>query len=70
MRTFNFEITFICNNTNQEKTITKQYKGVNYIQAKNGIKEYCNTNKTFKSLLSLRCIKFNSKSVNLLKHKD
>jgi hypothetical protein len=65
MKTFNFEITFICANSN-ESTIIKEYKAIDYIQAKKGIKDYCSNNKTFKSIVSLRTLKFGVKSVNLM----
>ncbi len=68
MRTFKFEIIFICDNTNEQKTTTKEYKALDYIQAKQGMKDYCNTNKTYKDVLSLRALKFGLKSVNLLNH--
>ena len=65
MKTFKFEITFICTKGN-ESTIIKEYKAINYIQAKQGIKAYCNSNKTFKKVISLYTLKFGMKSVNLI----
>lgn len=53
MKTFNFNITFICANTNQEKTLFKVYRAKNYLDAKIGIREYCNTNKTMLKLLEI-----------------
>ena len=66
MKTFKYEIIFICGNTNQEKTIIKEYTALNYLDAKQGIKSYCATNKTFKKVLDLRCLKFGTKSRNLI----
>lgn len=66
MQTFNFQIVFICANTGNQTTIEKSYKALDYKTAKKGIKDYCNTNKVFTTVLSLRTIKFNSLSVNLL----
>ena len=69
MKTFRFEITFICNIVDEEKTIIKEYKAIDYIQAKRDIKNYCMTNKTYKTIMSLRTLKYGVKSVNLM-HQD
>tara|TARA_R110000782_G_scaffold75562_5_gene150741 strand:- start:12064 stop:12279 length:216 start_codon:yes stop_codon:yes gene_type:complete len=69
MKKFNFEIVFICANSEEQKTIIKEYKAIDYIQAKRGIKNYCMTNKTYKTIMSLRTLKYGVKSVNLM-HQD
>ena len=66
MKKFNFEITFICANSSQEKRIIKEYKAVNYIQAKQGIKSYCFNNKTYKKVIAIYALKGNIKSVNYI----
>ncbi len=66
MKTFNFEITFICANTGKEKTIIKEYTANNYLDAKQGVKSYCATNKTYQRTLEVLCLKFDTKSKNLL----
>ncbi len=53
MKTYNFNITFICANTNQEKTLFKVYRAKNYLDAKIGIREHCTTNKTILKLLEV-----------------
>tara|TARA_R110002167_G_scaffold210844_2_gene415334 strand:+ start:455 stop:664 length:210 start_codon:yes stop_codon:yes gene_type:complete len=67
MIVLNFQIVFICANTGEQKTIENPYRTIDYKTAKQGIKNYCMTNKSFTSVLSLRTIKFNALSVNLLK---
>lgn len=53
MKTFNFEITFICANTNQERTLLKEYTANNYLDAKIGLRQYCKDNKTITKLLDI-----------------
>lgn len=56
MQTYNFKACFICANTGQTKTIEKQYKAKNYIDARKGLRLYFETNKTVKQLLELERI--------------
>ena len=70
MKKFNFEITFICANSLEHKTILKEYKAVNYIQAKRGIKLYCAANSTYKRVLAIYSLKGNVKSVNYIGQKE
>ena len=65
MKTFNFEIIFI-STSGTENTIIKEYKALNYTQAKRGIKMYCSSNKNYQSVISLCALKFGVKSVNLM----
>lgn len=53
MKTFNFYITFICANTNQERTLLKEYTANNYLDAKKGLRQYCKDNKTITALLEI-----------------
>lgn len=56
MQTYNFKACFICANTGQTKTIEKQYKAKNYLDAVNGLRLYFETNRTVKQLLELERI--------------
>lgn len=57
METFIFNITFLCNNTSEINTITKQYRAFNYILARQGVEDYCKTNKTFKNIIKIKYCK-------------
>ena len=56
MKTFTFKIVFICANTDNQSTVVKEYKAVDYIQAKLGIMDYCISNKSFKSITSIKTL--------------
>lgn len=66
MKKFNFNIVFLCGNTNRLKSTIKEYSAMDYIQAKSGMIDYCNTNETFKEVYGLYCVKFGAISNNLL----
>lgn len=53
MKTFIFNCAFICANTGEEKQVIKDYTASNYLDARKGLRQYFEDNKTVEQLLEL-----------------
>lgn len=51
--TYTFNCIFICANTGEQKEVLKQYTASNYLDARKGLRQYLEDNKTVKQLLEL-----------------
>lgn len=51
--TYTFNCTFICALTGEEKQVNKEYKANNYLDARRGLRQYFEDNKTVTKLLEL-----------------
>ena len=54
--TYTFNCIFICAITDQTKETVKEYRACNYLDAKKGLRQYFEDNKTVKQLLELEKI--------------
>lgn len=56
MNTYTFLCTFICALTGEERQVTREYNANNYLDARKGLRQYFEGNKTVIKLLELEVL--------------